>query len=345
MRFFIYTKGTEDVASSRFRGYALAAELRRQGHVVHIEPVPSGARSFISMQGLRSLLAYSRALYLLEDGDVLYLQRTIYNKFFFMAVLLVRIFCRTKYVFDIDDAVYIHSPLKTKIIVYFAAVVTCGGREIQEWVLRYNHNSFIFYNALSETYFSEKLPHDRKAVIGWIGNGPAHYENLVLLHEPLRRLVADQVPFSFRLIGALADQRIYALYRDIPGLDVDIVDELDWKVPEHTIQELDTFAIGVMPLTDIPWNHAKYMKTLEYMARGVVPVVSKIGENARIINSGENGLIALTPEDWHTSLKQILQSNNLRARLSAGAQLSCKTDFSLTVRTHEFIRILELHYA
>lgn len=64
--------------------------------------------------------------------------------------------------------------------------------------------------------------------------------------------------------------------------------------------------IGLVPLTDIPFNHAKStIKGLEYAAANVPFVAQSLPEYQRLADMGV-GRVATTPEDWRREVGALL---------------------------------------
>lgn len=71
--------------------------------------------------------------------------------------------------------------------------------------------------------------------------------------------------------------------------------------------------IGLVPLTDIPFNRAKsFLKGMEYAAAGIIPVAQGLPEYQRLAETGV-GRVAHTAEDWTAQL-EILVKMGRRAR-------------------------------
>lgn len=63
--------------------------------------------------------------------------------------------------------------------------------------------------------------------------------------------------------------------------------------------------IGIVPLNDVPFNHAKsYIKGLEYAAAGV-PFVASATPEYSILAKGGVGRVAESPEDWERHLSEL----------------------------------------
>ncbi|MBU6142099.1 glycosyltransferase family 4 protein [Patescibacteria group bacterium] len=240
-----------------------------------------------------------------------------------------------------DDAVFEHSFLKTWILVKLASAVTCGSMFIFEWAKKHNKNSFYFLNSLPpDIYASRHGSGSDIPVIGWAGDGPAHFENLKLLPPIFERLIADGLRFKFTLIGALGDGRVHDLFASVKGLDYAIIDRLDWSDPRNVAREIAQFDIGIMPMIENRWNKAKYFKTLEYMACGVPALAGDFGENTHIIENGENGFLLKDGEEWYQKLKLLISDKDLRIKLGKRGLETIKERFSLEKATARLINTL-----
>src|SRR3989338_11231928 len=96
-----YTKGAERTGAPRQRAIRIADELRERGidTIVHWPPVVLISTTrwpkkfFLIVTTIRSLFS-------IKKGDIVFLQRTIGNKYFFVImVTYLKLFCR-KMIFD-----------------------------------------------------------------------------------------------------------------------------------------------------------------------------------------------------------------------------------------------------
>jgi glycosyltransferase involved in cell wall biosynthesis len=300
MKFHFFTKGDKKVPSSRYRAYYMAEALVDLGYEAIVTPADE--------RSVRGLIRYMRLLYQVGLQDVLYLQRTVYNKYFIIPLLIARLSGR-RFVMDIDDAVYEHSPRKTTWLVRQAEFVTCGSEKIQEWCLRHNKNSFVLTNSVPLSIYTMR-PKEPSGVpvIGWIGSLPHVFLPPIL--AAIEEMGKKGIFFEFRIIGAMGDQKIRELVKDIP--QVTIIDALNWEDPNEAVTEIKKFIIGVMPLTTASWDQMKYFKALEYMACGV-PVVASPGQTVRaLLKQAGCGLIASNTPEWVETLSLLLRDAELR---------------------------------
>ena len=278
------------------------------------------------------ILATIRSLFSIKKGDVVFLQRTISNKYFFVIMVLYLKVFRRKMIFDFDDAIYMHDPFKTKTLTRMADAVIVCSQALDTWVRNYTDNVHVIqttvkladYEKFTKDYTTDADP----VIIGWVGTARDHYKNLSLLAGALRRLVATtNVPFRFKLVGVWGYPKIKELFEPIEGLDVEFVEYLGPGEMAPTIQGFD---IGVNPLVDRGiWNLSRCsVKTFEYLACGVAVISSNIGEMTYVIRDGENGFLADDEDEWVEKLQLLLESRELRARVGHAGQETMRTDES-----------------
>ena len=185
MTIHFFTKGDKTVASSRYRVYFLADELNRTGHraVVHQMELDWKRRGTLGRNTL-SFFRYVQLFLSFKKSDAVFLQRTIYNKYFFLAVICARMLGR-QFIFDFDDAIFKHSFFKAYVFVKMARTVTCGSHAALLWAKKYNPKSFFFPNPIPLEIYApctkDYEERDDSPVVGWVGSGPVHFENLKLL--------------------------------------------------------------------------------------------------------------------------------------------------------------------
>src|SRR3989344_7916704 len=109
MTIHFFTYGNEQSGSSRQRAFKVANELNAQGMhaIVHRPSTISMSLTSWPKKGAL-ILQLLRSLASVKKGDIVYLQRTISNKYFFIILVVYLFFFRRKMVFDFDDPVYIH---------------------------------------------------------------------------------------------------------------------------------------------------------------------------------------------------------------------------------------------
>ena len=350
MTIHLFTGKDSRSATARLRGILPARELLARGVFVKVYPPPSWRPAWrVSFERVREFYRHAKILLFAPRKDVIFLVRTIYQIDFVFLVLCARIFFRKKYVFDFDDAIY-EKPwcrYRARLLTRFASAVTVGNHHLEKWAKSRNGCVSIIPTAIPFDIYVKftKLPQTSasgKIVIGWIGNGINHLKNLKLLVPVFERLVSDGVNFRFVLVGGMEYRPLYDLFDKVPGLEVQIVDELDWSDPESAPTAIAGFDIGVMPLvSDTKTIGKSALKAVEYMACSVPPVVSPVGENGFLVQDGENGFVASSTREWVEKLKLLAADADLRQKLGAAAQAVVRQNYSYEVIIPKLITIFQ----
>ncbi len=333
MTVHFYTKENITRPASRQRAFLVAKELNACGvkAVVHWPPVEAISETRWPKKFVL-IVAIVRSLFSIKKGDIVFLQRTISNKYFFVIMVVYLKLFRRKTIFDFDDAIYKHSFFKTKVFTRMASAVIICSRHLEMWVKQYNPNVYIIHTSLKfaeyVAYTKDYKKEERECVIGWIGTATNHADNLAFLAVVLAKLCAKiDVRFRFVLVGAVHSKKTYELFRAVPGLDTTFVDNIEWDNPAVVAKNIQQFDIGVMPLVNRgEWNRARSSyKLFEYMACGVASLSSDVGEVTYVIQDGENGFFAETAEQWVQKLGKLVLDRDLRARIGHAGQETIRT--------------------
>jgi glycosyltransferase involved in cell wall biosynthesis len=354
MTIHFFTKGDINTASSRQRAFLVAEELKKRGLETKVHQPPLILCSQTPWPKKIKLIWQYLQIFLkdIKKEDLIYLQRTVYNKHFFILITLHKILFRRKMIFDFDDAIYLNSPLersflktfKTKILTKLADAVVVGSHGLEDWAKKHNQKVFLIPTSIRfEDYlkFTKDYPENPfKINIGWIGNAVHHYQNLKILTPIFKRLIQEGMAIKFTLIGALQNQKVYSLFKDIKDLEVEIIDQISSSEVPAWIQKFD---IGLLPYAeDSEWNRGKCsFKAVEYMACGVPVVCSAVGENNYLIENGKNGFLAKSEDEWVEKLKKLILDKNLREKLGKEGQKTIKEKYSYEANIPKLIEIFQ----
>jgi len=347
MTIHFFTKGDKNAGSSRQRAFLVAEELNKRNikSIVHQPSLILSSRAPWPKK-MKLIWQYLKILRGIKKEDIIYLQRAIYNKYFFILIIFYKLVFRRKMIFDFDDAIYLHSFLKTKILTKLADAVIVGSHALADWAKKYNKNVWIIPTSVScllyAKYSRYKRKPNKKFIIGWMGNAVDHYENLKILASVFEKLIKEGLKFKFILVGSLGNQKVYDLFHGIKTLDVEFIDSLDWSDSEAMPKMIQKFDIGLMPLIDTEWNRAKCaFKAIEYMACGVPAVVSPVGENNYLIRDGVNGFLVFSTEDWAEKIKKMCNNYRLLDSLGKKAQETILKDYSFETNVPIIQSIIE----
>jgi glycosyltransferase involved in cell wall biosynthesis len=247
---------------------------------------------------------------------------------------------RLPLVFDFDDAIYLAdtSPAnawsrvlkvrgKPKAICRIARHVTVGNEFLAEFAARYTRAVTVVPSTIdTDLYRIRQRPGNDRPVVGWTGSATT-LPYLAALGPALRRL-RQRRDFELRVIGGQVQ---------IDGVAVRC---MPWNA-ETEVDDLRPLDVGLLPLPDTEWSHGKCgMKALQYMALGIPPVVSPIGANIKIVRDGISGFYARTEEEWVDRLSILLDSADLRRRMSFEARRTVEESYSNRVHVPRMARIL-----
>lgn len=152
--------------------------------------------------------------------------------------------------------------------------------------------------------------------IVWIGT-PATVGYLRAIAQPLEQLARTR-RIRLVVIGGGSVQ--------IPGVEVKSV---PWSADTEAI-EISRCHIGVMPLTDSPWERGKCgYKLIQYMACGLPVVASPVGVNREIVQPDRNGLLADGDAQWLEALVALVDDAAMRQRLGAEGRTRVVKDYSV----------------
>jgi len=247
---------------------------------------------------------------------------------------------RRPLVFDFDDAIYLtdtslanawsrwfKSAKKVETICRVARHVTVGNESLARFAKTHAREVTVVPSTIdTDVYQLRARARNPIPVIGWTGSVTTA-RHLASLAPALRRL-RESWAFEFRVIGVKADFEGIATHC------------LPWR-SESEVEDLRGMDIGVMPLPDDEWSRGKCgMKTLQYMALGIPPVVSPVGVNTTIVHDGVNGFHARTEEEWVDRISQLLRDESLRRLMGTAARRTVEQSYSHRVQAPRFAQVL-----
>ena len=96
--------------------------------------------------------------------------------------------------------------------------------------------------------------------------------------------------------------------------------------------------IGVSWLPEDLWSRGKCgLKVLQYQAAGLPVLANPVGCQPEMIRSGENGILATTPEEWVAAAKLLANNSILRQQLGMAGRLRVESDYSLSAWADTFV--------
>lgn len=156
-------------------------------------------------------------------------------------------------------------------------------------------------------------PGEGALTIGWTGSIQTHPTDLQVTRGAVARVCrrtdldgrwATRIPFAVVGTGHGVQQ---ALGLDNPPLTS------GWVSLDDYPTQMAQIGVGIVPLDDIEFNHAKSaLKMCEFAALGVPVVASPTADNVRMHAEGV-GLIAAKPKHWYAQLRALIGDPAMRA--------------------------------
>lgn len=335
MNILFLTKGSKTLGSSRQRVWFVAEELkRRYGHKCEIiyglrhTVFELSSQRFSNLSSVFSKLRSSKI-------NTVFVHKSFFPWDVIILILLSKWILGHKLIFDLDDAEWLHSQRKTEFLARHADVIFCGSQNILSWAKEFNKTCLLMPTVVhAGAYAKYSILHAERDVytIGWTGLGPAHYKDgsFHIIKPVLDKLADSGVKLRFVIIGSQEHQPLKDLFVGT-SYDVLFPDAPDWESPEAvpSLIKKYEFDVGVMPIVDLPFNRFKCaFKAIEYMASGVPVVSSDVGEIRRLIEEGKEGFIAVTEEEWLSSIQKLLADKSLRQAMGKSGQEKVKRSYS-----------------
>lgn len=255
-------------------------------------------------------------------------------------------------IFDFDDAIwdlnpsqsahpvagrFLKNPSKAWSTMRHAKCVIAGSTYLGERAREVNARVEVIPTVVSSKVWTplpcrtEGLVFDAEVPrIGWVGTHTTASQ-LVLVEPALRQLRAEGYQFEVHVVGARAGF-------ELPSLQVTT---RPWSL-EHELEEFQRMDIGLAPMFSEPVYQGKCgFKQLQYMAVGVPFVSSWVGGARDFVVDGEIGLVAREPNDWYAHIKALLDSRELRRKLSRNGLTLVRERYSAEVQGPRVARVVE----
>jgi glycosyltransferase involved in cell wall biosynthesis len=248
-----------------------------------------------------------------------------------------------KVIFDFDDSIWledtspgnkkwawIKKPAKFFQNLKFAHAVVAGNSYLANKATPYNQNTIVIPTTIDTNIHVPRpeLRGKEKVIIGWSGSISTikHFESLLGVLVRIQDKYKEKV--GFKIIGQTGYQNKLLDIESVPWTESSEVDELN------------TMDIGIMPLPDDQWTQGKCgLKGLSYMACEVATVMSNVGVNSEIIESGINGYLATSEIEWFDILSLLIEDKKLREELGKKGRESVLKHYSVEANKDKYLRL------
>jgi len=300
--------------SSRYRVFQFLESLSRHGFECTVIEAPQ-------CDPINRLAYLPRLVWLAITQDVLYVQKRLFPR----PVLRLIQRLNPHIVFDLDDAIYLHPALQSRVdaMLRTASIVVAGNEWLATYARQFNKQVVIIPTVvdtdLCRPPSGARHPGDDRVVIGWIGLNPNRGDL-----APMRPV--------FDWLGEQYGERVILRIVSSQPLKMETrlrLEFVPWTLEDSRVA-LQQFDIGIMPLEDTEWNRGKCgLKLIQYMAVGAAPVASPVGVNQEIVQDGKTGYLALTTAEWKDRLARLIEDETLRLRMGYAGRERVKQYYSV----------------
>lgn len=314
-----------------------------QGHRFRVEQY----FPFLTEQGIKpqwqplpGVLKERLSIYQTIDRfDIICIQRRLLSPFEFSWIRRKS----KRIIFDLDDAIMYRSSssphphsfsrwFKFRWMVRGSDVVIAGNRFLKDQVLKADGQKrvYVIPTAIDMDSYPKKkeISSESVIVLGWIGTkGNLRYlQRLEPVFESLSRR------FSHLRLKVVSEGRFESAH--LPVINK------AWKFEEEN-EDLISFDIGLMPLSDDLWSKGKCgLKIVQYLSVGIPVVCTPVGVNGDIVTDGENGFWATSNQEWVDRLSTLIQDQELRKRMGRKGIEVIEREYSVSVTAGKFYDIL-----
>ncbi len=112
------------------------------------------------------------------------------------------------------------------------------------------------------------------------------------------------------------------------------------------VADVLAFDVGIMPLTDEPWERGKCgYKLIQYMACSRPVIASPVGANRQIVDHAVNGFLAGTNQEWRSAFDTLSSAPDLRTRLGQAGRQKVEAHYCTRVTAPRLAAILKSAYS
>jgi glycosyltransferase involved in cell wall biosynthesis len=191
-----------------------------------------------------------------------------------------------------------------------------NGIDIDRWNIRNDHRRY--------------LPH-----FGWVGATPWRSGDLETLSPFFGKFIKEK-HLKFHHAGNVVNAPRAS---DQLGIDKNLSTIEPMKTMLNVPELYRKIDIGIVPLRDVPFNHAKsYLKGLEYAASGVPFIAQALPEYQLLADAGV-GRVATTEDEWLGHMEDLLDPNVRKLEREKNFEL-VRDNFSMKQRGYDWAEVL-----
>jgi glycosyltransferase involved in cell wall biosynthesis len=205
---------------------------------------------------------------------------------------------------------------------------------LAEQYKEFNEHIYVIPNSIDlKEWTSRPRKRGDRIRIGWIGSG-AHSADLEMVASAIMDVTQKYKNAWFYCIHGVPQ-----VFKDMPK----VYWTHKWATinlyPRHMASYC--FDIGIAPLVDNNFNRGKSnLRWLEYSALKVPTVASPLPDFKRVIESGKNGYLADSIDEWKDRLSELIENEDNRRAMGVSAYNTVKRDFSVPKTARTYLQLL-----
>ena len=261
-----------------------------------------------------------------------------------MEWMIAKVF-RKKIIYDFDDAIWLTDKdnesawarffrwrSKVASICKWSYKVSCGNQYLAQYARQFNNAVAINPTTIDAENIhvpTEKIHGTQCITIGWTGS----HSTLKYLETIITVLQSVEQKYPQVQFLVIAD-------RD-PQLALGRYRFATWK-KETEISDLAIIDIGIMPMPDDAWTRGKCgFKALQYMAVEIPAVISPVGVNKQIIESGVEGFLCESPDEWFEALEHLILNPERRKQMGLKGRQKVIDCYSVDSNSANFLSLFQ----
>lgn len=257
--------------------------------------------------------------------------------------IIAKVF-RKRIIYDFDDAIwltdkkhenfierFIRFRSKVGLICKWSYKVSCGNEYLCAYARQFSNNVVLNPTTIDTERLHNpelfKKETSQQLNIGWTGSHST-LKYLKEIEQAVRELEQKHPTLQTVII---ADKK--------PDLNIDRLVFIPWS-KDTEAKDLSRIDIGIMPLPDDEWTKGKCgFKALQYMALEIPSVVSPVGVNTQIIESGITGFYATAQTDWVSALDKLITNAELRNSIGKNSRNKVIENYSVISNSSTFLAL------
>lgn len=188
-------------------------------------------------------------------------------------------------------------------MIYEADAVITSTPFLYDYYSQHRDNVFLVRNGVDiQRWKRRKDMAKRNPVVGWVGATPWRSSDLEILKPYFGKYISKN-KLKFHHSGHTREAPLASDQAGVKHIDSTIMPMAPILDYPKLFPPID---VGIVPLNNVPFNHAKsFIKGLEYAAAGVPFIATGLPEYQYLADMGV-GRIANTPAEWEYHLNELL---------------------------------------